>query len=372
MPNFDAGMRSRSLGRTFLIAAFAMMLGYYLSSAGRGWFSSGPVVRNFETMNTYGRITLPEGSGVTIDPELAVAEAEAAVARVNTLMSPFGDASDIKRLNETPAGTWIAVDPLTWRVVMESLRWHRLSGGAFDPTVGPVKALFTFDGRETDDFPSDDALADARSRVGADKLRFEREGMRLSWAADGMRLDLGAIAKGFAADLAMESLIRNGARHALVDIGGELRAVGGKPGDAREPWRAGIRHPRDDDVIERFELVDGAVATSGDYERFFVHDGVRYEHIIDPRTGLPMTEGPASVTVIHPTSCLAADALATTMCVLGERGGEAFLRDQALGLLSSGVRVVMLLAEEGGVRRVEMLVDAEGGVTVESAAASLR
>ncbi|MCD8349001.1 MAG: FAD:protein FMN transferase [Planctomycetaceae bacterium] len=366
MPNFDAGLRPRSIGRTFIIAAFAMMLGYYLSSAGRGWFSGGPVVRDFETMNTYGRITLPEGSGVGIDPELAVAEAEAAVARVNTLMSPFGEASDVKRLNDSPAGVWVSVDPLTWRVVMESLRWHRLSGGAFDPTIGPVKRLFTFDGRETEAWPSDEALADARSRVGADKLRFEREGMRLSWAVDGMRLDLGAIAKGFAADLAMESLIRNGARHALVDIGGELRAIGGKPGDAGEPWRAGIRHPRDDDVIERFEMVDGAVATSGDYERFFLHNGVRYEHIIDPRTGMPLTEGPASVTVIHPSSCLASDALATTLCVLGERDGEAFIREQSLGLFSSGVRVIMLLAEEDGVRRVEMVVNAEGGVEVSS------
>ncbi len=370
MPKFEGGQYRRSFGRTLIIAAFAMMLGYYFSSAGTGWFSSGPVVRNFETMNTYGRITLPEKSGVTIDPELAAAEAEAAVARVNTLMSPFGDDSDVKRLNDAPAGTWVSVDPLTWRVVMEALRWHRLSGGAFDPTIGPVKRLFTFDGLETDAMPADDALAEARSRVGADKLRFEREGMRLSWAVDGMRLDLGAIAKGFAADLAMESLLRNGARHALVDIGGELRALGGKPGDARKPWRAGIRHPRDDDVIERFELVDGAVATSGDYERFFLHNGVRYEHIIDPRTGIPLTEGPASVTVIHPSSCLAADALATTLCVLGERDGEAFLRGQALGLFSSGVRVIMLLAEDGGVRRVEITVDGEGGVTVESAPAS--
>ncbi|MCC8166830.1 MAG: FAD:protein FMN transferase, partial [Planctomycetes bacterium] len=148
-----------------------------------------------------------------------------------------------------------------------------------------------------------------------------------------------------------------GVKNALINIGGELRVLGEKPGSPATPWRAGIKHPRREDILERLDLKDAAVATSGDYERYFMYNGVRYEHIIDPRTGLPLTDGPASVTIVHPSSCLAADALATTMCVLGPENGEAFLRDQALGLFAKGVRVVMLLTrDDGAVDRIDFTV----------------
>lgn len=357
-------MSKARLNRTLLLSFAALLLGYSLSNLGRSWWrGKGAVARDFETMNTYGRITIPENSGATDSTEEIAALAEGMVQRVNALMSPFGERSDIKRLNDAPAGQWVEVDPLTWRVVMEALRWNRLSGGAFDPTIGPVKRLFTFDGSEAKSWPSEEALAEAKSKVGADKLLFEREGMRLAWAVDGMRLDLGAIAKGFAADLAAEELMRHGVRNALVDIGGELRVLGLKP-PKMVPWRAGVRHPRGDGMYETLPLEDVGVATSGDYERYFMYEGKRYEHIIDPRLGLPLQGGLASVTVVHPTSCLAADALATTLCVLGVEGGEAFLREQGLGLFSSGVRVIMLGVEGDGVSRTEIVVDAEGGVKV--------
>ena len=357
------------LNRTLLLCIIALMAGYFLSNRMGNVFGigrRGAAEREFETMNTYARILVPEGSGGAMDPEELAGMAEDAVRQINTLMSPFGEASDVRRLNAARAGEWVEVDPLTWNVVMEALRWHRLSDGAFDPTIGPIKRLFTFDQREVETLPDAHAMAEAKSRVGADKLRFEREGMRLSWTKDGMQLDLGAIAKGYAADRAAEVLLRHGVKNALVDIGGELRLLGQRPGNPSRPWLTGVRNPRGNDAVERLELESAAVATSGDYERFFMHGGRRYEHIIDPRRGMPLTEGVAAVTAIHPSSCLSADALATTMTVLGVEEGKAFLERQALGLFSQGVRVIMLEVLDGGaLRRVEYVVGADGAVTMD-------
>ena len=357
-------VRRTGINRTLLLSLCALLAGYWLAGSLRGGiFGGGEAVADFETMNTYGRIRVPSGSGSSVAARTLADDAEQAVRRVNDLMSPVGPHSDIRRLNEAAAGEWVEVDPLTWTVVMEALRWHRLSDGAFDPTIGPIKRLFTFDRSTAESWPDAAALAEAGSRVGADKLRFDREGMRLSWAVDGMRLDLGAIAKGFGADMAAESLIAGGVRNALVEIGGELRVLGHRPGDGQSPWKVGVQNPRGGEPLETIEVSNAAVATSGDYERFFIYDGRRYEHIIDPRTGLPLEGGVSSVTVIHPGSCLAADALATTMCVLGPEDGRRFLERQALGLFSRGVRVIMLTAlGDGGVRRLELVVDTDGGV----------
>ncbi len=141
------------------------------------------------------------------------------------------------------------------------------------------------------------------------------------------------------------------------------------------PWRTGVRDPRGGggDVLERLDLEEAAVATSGDYEGFFVHGGERYSHIIDPRAGLPLRGGGvASVTVVHPESCLAADALATTLSVLGVEEGRAFLAEQAGGLFAGGVRVIMVEPAEGGtegkggrLRRVEFNVSRDGTFSAE-------
>lgn len=371
----DRPDRRAGLNRTLLLALAAMLFGYLI--AGRMdwlWRDTGEVKRDFEVMRTFARITIPAGNGSSESTTALADLAERAVREVNDLMGPRGERSDIRRLNASPAGTWVEVNPITWAVVMEALRWNRLSGGAFDPTIGPVKGMFTFDQGELAAWPDAADLARAKSLVGADKLRFDREGMRLSWAVDGMTLDLGAIAKGYAADRAIAVLVSRGVKHAMVDIGGELRLLGGKPDGT--PWRAGIRNPRwnhsdpDAALSGRLELADAGIATSGDYENYFTHLGRRYLHIIDPRVGLPLAAGPgvaAGVTVVHPDSCLAADALATTLCVLGPEAGRAFLADQALGLFSRGVKAIMLVPREddGAMRKITYTVDTKGGLTVE-------
>ncbi|MDR3077619.1 MAG: FAD:protein FMN transferase [Planctomycetota bacterium] len=350
-------------GRIVFLSLLAAAAGYYLASGAidRLWRDGAGVAREFEIMRTQARIAIPADSGSGLAPSELADLAEKAIREVDALMSPRGEHSDIRRLNSAPAGTWVEVNPLTWEVVMEALRWHRLSGGAFDPTIGPVKRLFNFNQAETEDWPEESELAEARSRVGAEKLLFDREGMRLAWKVDGMSLDLGAIAKGFAVDRAAAALIARGVRNAIVDVGGELRLMGKKPGSPPSPWRTGVKHPRRKDILETLELSDAAVATSGDYENFLIFRGKRYEHIIDPRSGLPLAERTACVTVIHPDSCRDADALATTLCVLGPEEAGDFLESQALGLFSRGVRVIAIsLDRDGGLLKSEFTIDQAG------------
>lgn len=373
--------------RTLAFIIAAVLAGYLIAGWARTRFrDTRDAERHFETMNTYARIRVLPGPSLTDSPEKLAELAENTVKRVAELMAPVADpsdpdASDVVKLNNAPPGEWVAVNPLTWTVVMESLRWHRLTNGAFDPTIGPIKRLFRFEQTETAAWPSDAALNAARENVGAEKLLFEREGMRLAWKKDGMRLDLGAIAKGFSADLAAQTLIRHGVTRALVDIGGELRLIGQREPGPDGAWRTGIKSPRGDEIVEKLQLADTAVATSGDYERFFTYKGKRYEHIIDPRTGLPITKGPASVTVIHPSSCLAADALATTMCVMGPDEGRTFVEEQAQTLFAEGVRIIMLTQDRtsapdharsgqdggpGAWRKITITVNEEGDTTYEN------
>ncbi len=355
-------------GRTLVLILVAGIAGYVFAGHGFRWLwrDSAGVRHNFETMRTYARITIPDGEGESISPADIARLAEQAVQEVNALMGPVGEYSDIRTLNSAGKNRWVEVHPRTWAVVMEALRWHRLTNGAFDPTIGPLKRLFTFSGGE-EPWPDETTLEQARAKVGADKIRFNREGLQLSTTVDGMVIDLGAIAKGYAADRAADVLLANGVRNALVDIGGELRVLGMKPGNPPTPWRAGIRNPRKDEVLEELPLTNVAVATSGDYENFFFHNGQRYEHIIDPRSGTPLAEGVASVTVIHPDSCLAADALATSLSVLGVEEGEKFLRSQALGLFSTGVQVIILTIDgKDRLVRTEFNVDDKGDVETSS------
>ena len=140
-----------------------------------------------------------------------------------------------------------------------------------------------------------------------------------------MGLDLGAIAKGWAIDRATEKIMSHGIRNAIIDAGGDLRIIGGRPGKGF--WRIGVQHPREPgSLLATFDLRDTAIVTSGDYERFFIADGVRYHHILDPATGQPARDC-QSVTVLAATAA-EADACATAAFVLGPEKGLAFLRSR--------------------------------------------
>ena len=162
------------------------------------------------------------------------------------------------------------------------------------------------------------------------------EGMALSSRNPGVQLSLGAFAKGYAIDLAMQYLQSQGIQHAVINAGGDLSVIGRR---GERAWRIGIRHPREDDVIAWLEAEDGdSIFTSGDYERYYFHEGKRYHHILDPRTGYPAS-GASSVTVIHHNAGLA-DAAATALFVAGPDRWHEIAR-------SMGIKHVMLIDTEG-------------------------
>lgn len=246
----------------------------------------------------------------------AADDAFAAISQVNNLLSSYLAQSEISRLNQA-GGQECHVSSQTVALLRRALEISQLTGGAFDVTAGPLIRLWKRT-IETRTLPGEQELAAARRLVGYRLLVLGLNSARLTTA--GMNVDLGAIAKGHAVDRAIEALRAAGIQNALVDAGGDGYALGVRLDGT--PWRVGIQHPRaptDERLPQVLLLSNMAYATSGDYSQYVEIDGVRYAHIVDPRTGQP-ARAAASVTVVAP-DCTTADALATALSVLGPTEG---------------------------------------------------
>ncbi|MCG8610493.1 MAG: FAD:protein FMN transferase [Pseudomonadales bacterium] len=249
-------------------------------------------------------------------------EAIAAMTTVDSLMSTYKNDSELSKLNRWPIQTPFKVDPLTFDVLSMAQDISQRSAGSFDVTVGPVVNLWGFgpEGRP-EKVPSRQEIELAEARVGYQYFKLERE-TRNVVKEKNVYIDLSAIAKGYAVDKVAESLEKTGVRNYLVEIGGELRASGVKPGGS--PWVLAVEKPvLDRDAFKKLSINGQGLATSGDYRNYFEENGVRYSHTIDPKTGQPVQHRLASVTVIAAT-CAEADALATTLLVMGEITGYEF------------------------------------------------
>lgn len=250
--------------------------------------------------------------------------------RVDTLFSIWQETSELSRLNQA-AGKNVStpLSPEVGTLVAAALQIADASDGAFNPLAGSLMSVWGFTQERTpSSLPSEEALQEARKLADWRQIQFcpTTTPMRLYLPHPGMKLDLGAIAKGYAVDLAYNRLTQVGTTNALIDLGGNLRAIGeASPG--RGGWRTGIRNPfLEGSCTAQFLLTNGeAVATSGNYERFVEIANRRYAHIMDARTGRPVT-GMAGVTVVAPSAMLA-DALSTTLFVLGPEAGVAFLKN---------------------------------------------
>lgn len=285
-----------------------------------------------------GTLWTVEGAGARAPA--AIDAAFTAIHRVDGLMSTYKPASELSRLNRDGHARWVPLSPDTYGVLARARAWARASGGAFDPTVGPLVRAWGFDG-PSPAIPAPAALAAARGQVGWRHLQLDpRCGAR--FARPGMACDLGGIAKGTAIDLALAAMRRAGATRARVDAGGQ-QGFWGPPGSR---WRVAIADPRAEaEVLAALTVGVGSVATSGDAERGFWQEGVRYGHVLDPRTGRP-ARAAWSVTVVAPTGEMA-DALSTALAVMGPEEARGLLRRYP------GVRAVFALP--GG--RLERLGD---------------
>jgi len=269
------------------------------------------------TMGTTWSVTIAGGHG---EPGLLRAAIERTLERVNRQMSPWRPDSELSRFNAAATTGWFEVSPDTRAVVDEALRVARLTGGAFDLTVGRLVDAWGFGPPAPAGPPDARRVGRLLGHVDHTAVTTRDAPAALAKRDPAVAIDLCGIAKGFGLDRVGAVLDRCGVSRYLVEIGGELRARGERPGGG--PWRAGIERPVDGPapVLRVVRLADRAVATSGDYRRCFERDGVRYAHVIDPRTGRPVTSAPASVSVIAATA-MQADALSTALMVLGEAGG---------------------------------------------------
>jgi thiamine biosynthesis lipoprotein len=260
-------------------------------------------------------------------------EIETLLEAVNAEMSTWRDDSVITRFNKAGAGTAIELPAGFAAVLATALALARDTGGAYDPTVGPLVNLWGFgpDGVRREP-PSAEAVAAARSRVGWERLAL-RPGGREIVQPGGLYLDLSSIAKGHGVDRVVDHLRERGLRSAMFDIGGDLRVIGRRPDG--QPWQIGIERPAEG--VREVQTViampaDHALASSGSYRNFFRDGGRRFAHLIDPRTAEPVAHRLVSVSVLHP-SCTEADALATALAVLGPEEGLRLARARGLGVL---------------------------------------
>ena len=241
-------------------------------------------------------------------------EAFGEIARLEGAMSTQRRDSEVGRINERAFGEWMTMSSDVASVLGRALFFSRLSDGACDVTIGPVMRLWGFS-TMVPRVPDEDEIAAALERVGTDKIEVNERRVRL--LQEGMVLDLGGIAKGYAVDRAVTLLEKGGASGGLVEAGGDLRFFGTKPGGKR--WRIALAHPRKlSTLIEIGGVPLHSVATSGDYERFFEAEGIRYHHLLDPRTGRPARS--AISATVWARTCMDADMLSTALFVMGPEG----------------------------------------------------
>ena len=264
---------------------------------------------------------LPKG----VERQVLERDIAAILETVNAQMSTYRPDSELSRFNAGESAFWAVVSPDTLAVVDEALRVSRLSGGAFDPTIGPLVDLWGFGpGSGPQAVPSQARIEAILPATGYRHVRTAASPPALGKDRRDIRVDLSGIAKGFGVDKVAEHLERVGVNYYLVEIGGELRGRGYNAQGS--VWRVGIETPAALGTVQRVVRLGGqGLATSGDYRIFFERDGARYSHILDARDGRPVDHGLASVTVIAPTA-MQADALSTALMVLGPEAGLELAR----------------------------------------------
>jgi len=269
-----------------------------------------PVTFRTQTMGTWASLTIVTGDSAAVS-DLAY-RSLLALHRVDSLMSNWTDVSEVARINRA-ATKETRVQPEVARVLRFAQDVARASDGAFDISIEPLVRLWGFIGGPPR-VPTQAEITATLERVGYDKLDFNAETRAIRFHNDGMRIDLGGIAKGYGVDQVADLLRAANASNALIDLSGNMVALGNAAG--RKGWTVGLRDPRGKHpFLARIRLLDEAVATSGDYEQFVAADGRRYGHILDPRTGWS-ARGLSSVTIVA-RRAMVADAWATALFVLG-------------------------------------------------------
>ncbi len=234
----------------------------------------------------------------------------------------FDEASLVSQINKAPAGVPTRVSEDIIEIIKLAKEVNKASGGAFDITIAPLTHLWNIGGGRTAP-PSGVEIESAVALVGRDALAIDDEKMTVTKNYGGTEIDLGGIAKGYAADMAAKCLKELGVKAAIIDFGGNIVTIGQNPKTRDGKWRIGLQKPFSvtGDYEKAVEIEEGAVVTSGAYQRYFEYEGWIFHHILDPVTGVPVQQNYSSATVIGESSALC-DALSTAAYVMGERKGK--------------------------------------------------
>ncbi len=263
-------------------------------------------------------------------PDVGRALADAAIAEVRRIESKYSryrDDSVTTAINRSAGREATVVDDETAGLLDFGASLHAQSGGRFDLTSGVLRRVWDFKAQRV---PPQQAIEALLPLIGWHRVEWQGRSLRLP--VEGMEIDFGGIGKEYAADRAGAVLMERGALHGLVNLGGDVRVIG--PAPEGTPWRIAIQHPRGSpgETLARLDVAQGAVATSGDYERYFVADGRRYCHVMDPRTGWPVDSW-QSVSVVAPLA-VAAGACATVAMLHSVPDGLEFLQSQGVRYLA--------------------------------------
>ena len=251
------------------------------------------------------------------------------INKVDDLMSDYKSDSEISSVNRAGFKKPVQLSQSTYEVLQRSIEFSELTDGAFDITVGPLVELFR-KAKRKQILPNQDEITDAKSKVGFEKLKLDDQNRTVQFTVEGMQLDVGGIAKGYAVDWAVETMQNLGAIGGMVDLGGDIRCFGA-PLKGRDHWVIGLQNPnmvKDSagrEVLLKLKITNGAIATSGDYQQFVIIEGKRRSHIINRNTGTS-TEGLSSVTIIA-DNAINADALATAVSVMGSEKGLELIEE---------------------------------------------
>ena len=321
----ERSFTNRKIGPIVIIVFSLLVLALlYLSfgASGQVQLDSGHQL----VMGTFARVVAVAKDSSTA--KKCIETALAKIQRVDERMSDYKDDSEISELNRDGAKRAVRVSESTYEVLQTSIEFSELTGGAFDITVGPLVDLFHSADEETV-APSKEQIAQAKSKVGYEKLKLDNQNRTVKFSVDGMRVDLGGIAKGYAIDKAVEAMQTCGAIGGMVDIGGDIRCFGAPP-RGKDHWLIGLQDPNETtdglgagEPLLALKLTNAAVATSGGYQRFALIEGKKYSHIIDTKTGYS-SDQLASVTIIS-KNAIDADALATAVSVMGAEKGLALI-----------------------------------------------
>jgi FAD:protein FMN transferase len=289
--------------------------------------AASPVSLSGRAMGTTWSVKFMQPTG-QLDAAMIERSVAERLEQLEQVFSTYRRQSEVSRFNAAHHTDWIPVSPEMVHVAKESRRISELTVGAFDVTVFPLLEAWGFGPeRRSGSIPASAVIASARARVDWRRLELRAEPPALRKADPTVAVDFSSMAKGFAADEIGKLLAGIGAKNHLVQVGGDIKASG--YGTDARTWRTAVEQPNEHfGLVDIVMLEDNALSTSGDYRNFFTANGRRYGHIIDPRTGEPVSGTLASVSVIHP-SCATSSALATALFVLGaDEGYRVAVREQ--------------------------------------------